>query len=144
MRYSRRFTPAANAGFTLIELLVVMVILVMLAGLVGPRVLQYLATSRAKAARIQIEAIATSLEMFKLDVGRYPSTAEGLQALVAAPGGLDGWGGPYLKNGQLPIDPWGNVYVYRKPGERTEFEIISFGADRQPGGTGEAADVKNW
>ena len=135
---------AGEAGFTLIELLVVLVILALLASLVGPRILQYVGSSRTKVAKVQIESLGNSLELFKLDIGRYPSTAEGLQALVTNPSSVPGWSGPYLKNGVLPKDPWGNPYVYRTPGPRTEFEILSLGSDKQPGGTGEAEDVKNW
>lgn len=137
----KRLPGSGDAGFTLVELLVVMVILVLLASLVTPRILQYVGSSRTKAAQVQIESFATALELFKLDIDRYPTTGEGLSALVKPIAGATGWNGPYLKNGILPLDPWGGAYVYRSPGQRGQFEIWSYGADKQPGGTGEAQDV---
>lgn len=134
----------SQAGFTLVELLVVMVILVLLASLVGPRVIGYLGSSRTKTAKVQIESISTSLELFKLDTGRYPATTEGLKLLVDKPAGLKGWNGPYLKSGTVPNDPWGNKYRYRSPGQHGEFDIFSLGADNQRGGDGENSDVSNW
>ncbi|MFN3438465.1 MAG: type II secretion system major pseudopilin GspG [Acidovorax sp.] len=127
-------------GFTLIELLVVLAILTMLAGLVGPKVLGSLGGAKSKTAAVQISDLDKSLELFKLDVGRYPSTEEGLNALVAKPPAANGWNGPYLKGG-LPSDPWGNAYRYSNvpPG----VEIISLGSDNAAGGEGEAADVRN-
>lgn len=135
---------AAEAGFTLVELLVVLVILVMLASLVGPRVIGYLGSSKAKAAKVQIESLGSALQLYKLDVGRYPTTAEGLKALVERPGNASTWNGPYLNKRELPADPWGKVYEYRSPGEHGEFDIFSLGADGQPGGEGENADVNSW
>ena len=131
-------------GFTLVELLVVMVILVLLASVVGPRVLGYLGTSRSKTAKVQIEALAASLELYKLDNGQYPSSADGLQALVERPSGKASWSGPYLKKRQVPLDPWGVAYNYRFPGKHGEFDIFSYGADKKEGGSGEDADVVGW
>ena len=127
-------------GFTLIELLVVLVILGLLAGLVGPQVMKYLGGANTKTAKLQIEDFSTALDAFRLDVGRYPTTSEGLQALVAQPGGIGRWNGPYLRKG-LPTDPWGNPYRYRVPGQNGDYDVYSLGADNAPGGDGKNADV---
>ena len=142
-----RFSQSATSrrrrkGFTLIELLVVLAILTLLAGIVGPRVLGQLGGAKSKTAVVQIAVLDKSLELFKLDVGRYPTTAEGLQALVKQPGSIAGWNGPYLK-GAPPNDPWGNAYRYTSPVANGGFEIVSLGADNAPGGEGENADVRN-
>ena len=129
-------------GFTLIELLVVLAILTLLAGLVGPRVLNQLGGAKSKTAGVQIADLDKSLELFKLDVGRYPPTEEGLNALVTKPGSVNGWTGPYLKGG-VPSDPWGHPYRYANPGPNGGIEILSLGADAAPGGEGENADVRN-
>ena len=129
-------------GFTLIELLVVLAILTLLAGLVGPRVLNQLGGAKSKTASVQIADLDKSLELFKLDVGRYPTTEEGLDALVTRPGSANGWTGPYLKGG-VPTDPWGKPYKYANPGPNGGIEILSLGADGAPGGEGENADVRN-
>lgn len=129
-------------GFTLIELLVVLAILTLLAGLVGPRVLSQLGGAKSKTAGVQIADLDKSLELFKLDVGRYPTTEEGLNALVAKPGSVNGWTGPYLKGG-VPTDPWGHPYRYASPGPNGGIEILSLGADGAPGGDGENADIRN-
>ena len=128
-------------GFTLVEILVVITIIGLIMGLVGPRVLNYLSESKVKAARIQIQSFTSALELFYLDAGRYPTTSEGLGALVKSTGGLSVWNGPYLKGGSVPNDPWGKGYIYRSPGERSPFEIVSYGADGVEGGTGIAADI---
>jgi general secretion pathway protein G len=128
-------------GFTLVEMLVVITIIGMVMALVGPRVLNYLGESRVKTAKIQIQSFGSALDLFYLDVGRYPSAAEGLTALVRPVGGATTWNGPYLKGGSIPKDPWGNPYVYRMPGERSAYEIHSVGSDGQDGGTGTAADI---
>ncbi len=130
-------------GFTLIELLVVLAIISLLAGLVGPTVLKQLGGAKTKTARVQIKDLEQSLEMYKLDVGRYPETSEGLVALVEKPGNADGWNGPYLKSG-LPKDPWSHDYQYVNPGTRAEVEIFSLGQDGAQGGEGEDTDVGNW
>lgn len=129
-------------GFTLIELLVVLAILTLLAGLVGPRVLNQLGGAKSKTTAVQIADLDKSLELFKLDVGRYPSSEEGLEALVKRPGNVNGWTGPYLKGG-VPTDPWGRAYRYANPGSNGGFEILSLGADGAPGGDGENADIRN-
>ena len=132
----------SSRGFTLIELLVVLAILTLLAGLVGPRVLNQLGGAKSKTAGVQIADLDKSLELFKLDVGRYPTTEEGLDALVTRPGSANGWTGPYLKGG-VPTDPWGKPYKYANPGSNGGIEILSLGADGAPGGEGENADVRN-
>ena len=131
-----------SAGFTLIELLVVLVILTLLAGLVGPKVLDQLGGAKSKTARIQISEIEQSLDLFKLDVGRYPNDAEGLRALAERPASAQGWSGPYLKKG-LPSDPWGAPYLYKNPGRNGGPDVFSLGGDAKPGGDGENADVYN-
>lgn len=134
---------SVQGGFTLIELLVVLAILAMLAGLVGPSVMRQLGGAKSKSAALQIRDLESALEMYKLDVGRYPSNEDGLEAIVVRPPGAGGWNGPYLKKGELPRDPWGNPYQYRRPGKSGEFDIVSLGADAAPGGEGENADVTN-
>ena len=141
-RFIRRQASRAARGFTLIEMLVVIAIIALLAGLVGPPVMDRLGGAKSKTAGIQIADLDKALEIFKLDVGRYPSNAEGLQALVAKPASAGGWNGPYLKGG-LPTDPWGNPYRYANPGPGGGIEILSLGADNAPGGEGENADVRN-
>jgi general secretion pathway protein G len=131
-------------GFTLMELLVVLAILGLLMSLVGPAVLNQLGGAKSKTAAIQVKDIEQALEMYKLDVGRYPTTEQGLVALVQNPGGVSGWNGPYLKGGKLPQDPWKQDYHYRFPGVRGEVDIYSFGMDGTEGGDGENADVGNW
>jgi len=130
------------SGFTLVELLVVLVILTLLASLVGPRLLDQLGGAKSKTARVQIAEIEQALDLYKLDVGRYPSEAEGLRALVERPGNIMGWNGPYLKKG-LPADPWNNAYQYRPVGRHGGPDIFSLGADGKAGGDGEDADVYN-
>jgi general secretion pathway protein G len=130
-----------QAGFTLIEMLVVLVIIGLIMGLVGPRVLNFLGDARVKAARIQIESFTNSIDLYVLDVGRYPSAQEGLGALTKRPAGVDIWNGPYLKGGTVPNDPWGNAYVYRAPGARGPFDLLSYGSDGREGGEGTASDI---
>lgn len=130
-----------QAGFTLVELLVVMVILVLLASLIGPRVIGYLGSSRTKTAQLQIESLRSSLELFHLDVGRYPTSNEGLNALVQRPPGMAGWNGPYLTKSTLPPDPWGRPYAYKVPGKNSPFDIYTLGRDGKQGGADEDADV---
>lgn len=132
-----------SRGFTLIELLVVLAILTLLAGIVGPRVLNQLGGAKSKTAGVQIADIEKSLDLFKLDVGRYPTQEEGLEALVKRPASAAQWAGPYLKGGDLPSDPWGTPYKYSNPGPKGGVEILSLGADKAPGGEGENADVRN-
>ena len=132
-----------QSGFTLIELLVVLAIISLLAGLVFPNILGRVDIARIDTARVQIANLETSLETYKLDVGRYPSSGDGLSALVEKPGNADGWSGPYLKSG-VPKDPWKNDYHYVYPGKRAEFDIFSLGPDGADGGEGKDADIGNW
>ena len=131
-------------GFTLIEILVVITIIGLLMSLVGPRVLNYLSESKVKAATIQIQSFASSLDLFYLDLGHYPSTSEGLAALVQRPAGETGWNGPYLQKGYVPNDPWGHPYIYRSPSEHGPYEIVSLGSSGREGGTGTAIAIKSW
>jgi general secretion pathway protein G len=141
-RYS---TDARNeAGFTLVELLVVLAILVLLATYVGPRVIGYLGSSRTQAAKVQIESLASALELFRLDAGRYPTAEEGLKALVERPTDVQVWNGPYLRKQGVPLDPWSRPFQYRSPGQHGEFDIFTLGADNQQGGTGENTDITSW
>ncbi|WP_407112891.1 type II secretion system major pseudopilin GspG [Bradyrhizobium sp. LMG 9283] len=128
-------------GFTLVEMLVVITIIGLIMGLIGPRVLNYLSESKVKAAKIQMQSFASALDLFNLDTGRYPSTAEGLTALVRRTPGVAAWNGPYLKGSVVPNDPWNHPYVYRAPGEHSAFDIISYGSDGQEGGSAAAADI---
>lgn len=130
-------------GFTLLELLVVIVIIGLLAGYVGPRYFAQVGKSEIKVARAQIDAFEKALDTYRLDVGRYPTTEEGLAVLEVRPNNEAKWQGPYLKK-SIPPDPWGKPYQYRSPGEKNEFDIFSFGKDGQAGGEGENADIGNW
>ncbi|MCP4618168.1 MAG: type II secretion system major pseudopilin GspG [Bradyrhizobium sp.] len=141
-RKARRGNPRdRQGGFTLVEMLVVITIIGLIMALVGPRVLNYLSDSRVKGAKIQIQSFSAALDLFYLDAGRYPTGAEGLEALVRPVTGIAAWNGPYVKGGKIPADPWGNAYVYRVPGERSAYEIRSLGSDGQEGGSGVAADI---
>ncbi|WP_426408237.1 type II secretion system major pseudopilin GspG [Bradyrhizobium ganzhouense] len=139
-RRRQRRAPCGEAGFTLVEMLVVITIIGMIMALVGPRVLNYLSESKAKAAKIQIESFSSALDLYYLDLGRYPTSNEGLAGLTRS-NNQAGWNGPYLRGGVVPNDPWGHVYVYRSPGASAPYEIISLGSDGQEGGSGTAADI---
>lgn len=134
----------AESGFTLVEMLVVITIIGLIMALVAPRVLNYLSESKTKAAKIQIESFGNALDLFYLDEGRYPSTQEGLAALVQRPADNAAWNGPYLQTGNVPLDPWGNPYVYHAPGQHGRYDIESFGSDGHPGGTGNASEITSW
>ena len=137
-------TARRNRGFTLVELLVVLLILGLLAGLVGPRVLKYLGGAKSDTAQLQIEEFGAGLDLYHLEVGRYPTSDEGLRALSTKPAGVDNWNGPYLKKKDIPVDPWGDNYRYRSPGENGDYDLYSFGRDNVDGGEGEDEDVVSW
>jgi general secretion pathway protein G len=132
----------SSKGFTLIELLIVMIILGLLAALVAPRMFQQVGGAKQKSAKAQISMIGTALDAYRLDTGRYPSAEEGLQALRRNPG-IDTWNGPYLTK-EIPRDPWNRDYIYRSPGEHSDYDLYSLGFDGQEGGEGENADVVSW
>jgi len=132
-----------SGGFTLLELLVVMVIIGLLAGYVGPKFFGQIGKSEVKATRAQLDGLQKSLDQYRLDVGRYPTTEQGLAVLVDKPADEPRWAGPYLSKA-LPKDPWRNDYQYRSPGEHGDYDLYSFGRDGRPGGEGEDADVTSW
>jgi len=134
---------SGSAGFTLLELLVVVAIIGLLAGYVGPRYFSQIGKSEVQLTRAQIDALGKTLDQYRLDTGHYPSTEQGLAALFTRPANEPKWAGPYLKKA-VPQDPWGRPYVYVLPGEHGEYDLLSYGKDGQPGGTGEAADITNW
>jgi len=130
-------------AFTLFELLIVMLIIGLLAGYVGPRYFSQVGKSEVKAARAQMDAFDKALEQYRLDTGRFPTTEQGLNALFTRPNNEPKWQGPYLKKAP-PADPWGNAYQYKSPGEHGEYDLLSLGKDRRPGGSGEDADITSW
>ena len=136
------YRPAAHKGFTLLELLVVVAIIGLLAAFVGPRVFGHLGKSEVTTAKAQIEALVRALDAYRLDMGNYPDSAQGLQALVVRPADAAKWNGPYLQK-DVPLDPWGHPYLYKFPGAQHEFDLISYGRDGVPGGSGEDADITN-
>ena len=137
-----RVSRESAAGFTLLELLVVVVIIGLLAGFVAPRYFGQVGKSEMAVAKAQIDALEKALDQYRLDTGRYPSNELGLKALVDRPASEPKWLGPYLRKA-VPLDPWGKPYVYTVPGEKGDFDLVSYGKDGQPGGAGEAADISN-
>jgi len=137
-----RYSP--QAGFTLVELLVVLIILGLIAAFAVPRVIQYVGGAKTDTARIQIERLSTTLDLYRLQVGHYPSEEDGLRALVERPADAEHWDGPYLKKENALIDPWGQPYVYQFPGEHGDYDLYSLGADGAEGGEGENQDLTNW
>lgn len=131
-------------GFTLVEILVVLAILALLVGLVGPRVMKQLGGAKSDTARLQIDDFGAALDLFYLDVGRYPDTQEGLEALVISPANTPKWDGPYLKKKKIPMDPWGTEYQYQLPGQHGDYDLYSYGADNSPGGDGDNSDIVSW
>ncbi len=134
----------AEKGFTLLELLVVLGIIAMLAGIVGPQVMKHMGASKTKAARVQVEDLSAALDMYKLDVGKYPTTEQGLAALVEKPSASKRWNGPYLRKIKVPQDPWIQAYNYKSPGQYGKFDLYSYGADEKEGGEGEDQDINSW
>ena len=134
----------SSSGFTLIELLVVLVILGLLAGLVGPNVMKYIGSSKIEVTKAQLEDLSAGLDLFKLDVGRYPNGDEGLRVLVKGGDNIMGWNGPYLRKKKIPLDPWNREYVYAVPGQGNAYELFSLGADGEPEGSGEDSDLSVW
>src|SRR4051812_48636531 len=143
MIYHFKDRATDNRGFTLVELIVVVIIIGLLAGLVLPQFIRQEEKAKLKTARAQIELLGTALDTFRLDVGRYPTADEGLQALRQKPGAIDRWDGPYLKK-ELPMDPWNKPYIYKSPGEHGPYDILSYGADGAPGGEGDNRDITSW
>ena len=148
MSYENYFVRSTRSrgskGFTLIELLVVLVILGLLASIVGPQVMKNVGASKTKTARLQIEEYGAALDMYQLEVGRYPSSEDGLDALVNEPSSVVGWNGPYLRKKVIRKDPWGFEYGYKSPGESGSFDLYSYGADNAEGGEGENQDIYSW
>jgi general secretion pathway protein G len=145
LSFSReRLQRDGEAGFTLVEMLVVITIIAMIMALVAPRVLNYLSESKIKAAKIQIASMGSALDLFYLDEGHYPTTSEGLVALVQRPENSPTWNGPYLKGGYVPNDPWGRSYVYRSPGEHGPYDILSYGPDGERAGLGSTSAIVSW
>jgi general secretion pathway protein G len=140
----KRSVLRSRAGFTLIELMVVMIILGLLAALVVPRMFGKLGTAKTNAAYTQIELLGTALDSYRLDVGKYPTTSEGLEALITPASGGEDWNGPYLKKMEIPLDPWGNPYHYESPGKNGDYDLYSYGADNAAGGEKEDKDVVSW
>jgi general secretion pathway protein G len=141
--HSRRSASNRNTGFTLLELLVVMVIIGLLAGYVGPKLFGQIGKSQIKVTRAQIDGLAKALDQYRIDTGHYPNSEQGLASLTQQPAGEPKWSGPYMAKG-VPKDPWGTDYRYVAPGEHGDYDLMSYGRDGQPGGTGEDADVTNW
>ncbi len=140
----RNVLSGYQRGFTLIELMVVMIILGLLAALVVPKMFGKLETAKTNAAYAQIELFGTALDSYRLDVGKYPSSSEGLESLITAASGSEDWNGPYLRKNEIPLDPWGKPYVYESPGNHGDYDLYSLGADASEGGEGENRDIVSW
>jgi len=141
--FRNRKLGLSGSGFTLLELLVVMVIIGLLAAYVAPKYFSQIGKSETKTAMAQIDALGKALDQYRLDVGHYPNSEQGLAALFTRPTNEPKWDGPYLQK-KVPNDPWGKPYVYRQPGEHGEYDLLSYGRDGQPGGSGEDSDITNW
>ncbi len=141
--YRKRYVMSQK-GFTLIELMVVMIILGLLAALVAPKMFGRVGQAKQKAAAVQIELLGTALDSFRLDVGRYPSSSEGLEALIHMPSGVEQWNGAYLKKEEIPLDPWRNAYHYESPGSHGDYDLYSYGKDGTAGGEKEDTDIVSW
>ncbi len=134
----------AEQGFTLLEMLVVLGIIAMLAGLVGPQVMNQLGGAKSKTAKVQIEELSAALDMYSMEVGKYPTTEQGLQALIEKPDDAKRWNGPYLRKNKIPQDPWATDFIYASPGQKGKFDLSSYGADGKEGGEGEDQDLASW
>ena len=141
---ARNFRARRLSGMTLIEILVVLVLIAIVMGIVGGQFIQRGEKAKGDAARIEIGQIGQALDLYKLEIGRYPTTQEGLQALITAPAGVTNWNGPYWKKAQIPKDLWGNEYKYAMPGQHGAYDIISYGADGKEGGEGADKDITSW
>jgi general secretion pathway protein G len=144
MQHLKKGRRREEEGYTLLELLVVLAIIALLVGFVAPKMMGYLGRAKADAAKVQLHNVSTALELYRLDTGEYPTEAQGLRALVEKPGAVDHWNGPYLQKAGGILDPWGEPFLYKQPGEHGEYDILSYGADKQPDGDGDDADVTNW
>lgn len=133
-----------TGGFTLLELMVVLLILTLLATIAAPRVTHYLRKAKSQTAKVQVDALSAAVDSFHLDTGRFPSSQEGLKALVDRPNETSNWDGPYLKKRDSLIDPWGRPYLYHVPGQHAEYDIYTLGSDGREGGEGDAADIGSW
>ena len=142
--YVRECARGRRRGFTLLELMVVLLILALLASIAAPRVTKYLRKAKAQTAKIQVSALSAAVDSFHLDTGRFPTSDEGLKALMERPADTTTWDGPYLKTRDSLTDPWGHAYLYRIPGQHGEYDVYSLGSDNHEGGEGDAADVGNW
>ncbi len=143
-RQEARISRRSQDGFTLIELLVVLVILGLIVAFAAPQVIKYVGGAKSDAAKIQIERLSSVLDLYRLEVGRYPTQEEGLEALVERPSDADAWNGPYVKKADALTDPWRRPYIYQMPGEHGDYDMSSLGADGQEGGEGEDKDVTSW
>jgi general secretion pathway protein G len=142
---ARRPIRSRTEGFTLLEILVVLVILGLVAAVVaGPQIFKYLGTAKTEASKVQIQRIAGALDLYRLEVGRYPAEEEGLSALIEEPAGADAWNGPYLKKKETLLDPWGRPFIYAIPGDHGEYDLYTLGTDNAEGGEGEDRDITNW
>jgi general secretion pathway protein G len=139
----RKFRRSQD-GFTLIELLVVLVILGLIVAFAAPQVIKYVGSAKSDAAKIQIERLSSVLDLYRLEVGRYPTQEEGLEALIESPSDAETWNGPYVKKADALTDPWRRPYIYQIPGEHGDFDLSSLGADGQEGGEGEDKDLTSW
>ena len=144
MKHAVALKKSSEAGFTLVELLVVLAILGLLAAVATPQVMRYLGKAKTDTAKLQIHSLSATLDLYRIDVGRYPTQEEGLQVLVAPPADAASWNGPYVKKADMLRDPWGTPYVYRVPGQHGDYDLFTLGADKAEGGTGEAQDVTSW
>jgi general secretion pathway protein G len=140
--FKRKIRTGSKAGYSLVEMLVALAILALIAGIAGPKAISFLSRSKTKTAELQIQELGTALELYYLDTGRYPSEADGLQALVTAPSSENLWNGPYLENAGSLVDPWERPYLYRSPGTNGEYDIYSLGRDGAKGGSGEDRDLE--